>query len=134
MFLYLFLPTIYSGCKIKIEESAQETEECWKMEVPSPVEGTLSDEDSCKAWSLIIGEHAYVNIFVDDEFIECDAQLEDNLEIPYAPTYSNMGDEGPKWTYDFLAVLEGEGAATLSCDDGNIWEGYFIVESASVSP
>jgi hypothetical protein len=134
MFLFLFLPTIYSGCKIKLDDSGQEMADCWEMKVPGPVEGTLTDEDSCQAWALIVGEHAYVNIFVEDEFIDCDAQLEDFLAIPHDPTYSNMGDEGPKWTYDFLAVSEGEGAASVSCDDGNLWEGYFIVESASVPP
>ena len=126
----LFLPLVsilFLACQVKLDLDSQDGTPCWTDESAGPVDHTLDSEDSCQRWELGVGAHAYINVSVQSENTECQSNVAPPLSIPYEPTYSNLGSEGPKWTYDILGESEGEGAAVIECQDGTVWEGYFIV-------
>ena len=131
MLFLLFVSKFYLACQIKLDLNAQDTADCWRKSATQAVEGTLNLDDSCQVWEMDIGAHAYINVHVSSENTDCDPELAGHLSIPYDPTYSNMGEEGPKWTFDILGEAQGEGAVRIACQDGTVWEGYFIVTETS---
>lgn len=131
MFFLLFASSFLVSCHIKLDLESESTSPCWSGDNAGPVDHTLELDDSCQRWEIKVGEHAYINVHVESENTQCQSKLAAHLTIPYDPTYSNLGGDGPKWTYDILAVVEGEGQAVIECQDGTVWEGYFIVTETS---
>ena len=127
MHLFLMLMILALACENNNTEMNKK-QACWKNESVNPVEETLDNDDSCMIWALSIDEHAYINVSISNENIECNYSIDTVLTVPYDPTYSAMGSEGPKWTFDIQAIAYGEGTAHIVCEDQTVWWGHFIVE------
>lgn len=131
MLFLLLVSKFYLACQIKLDVASQDSADCWLESAVQPVEGVLNGDDSCQIWEISVGAHAYISLQVSSEETSCESDVDVNVSIPYAPTYSNMGNEGPKWTFDVMGESVGEGHVHISCQDGTVWNGYFIVRDAS---
>lgn len=98
---------------------------------PVEADGVLENADSCGFWLLPVGEHLYVNVGITAEESTCAATMEPYVELNADPIYSNMSNEGPKWTFDFVGMKPSGAEATgidVSCDEGTEWAARVVVE------
>ncbi len=123
----LLLPALLLACGDK-EEDAESG--CTDADFPasaSDPDGVLDGWDDCGLWALAVGDHAYINVVVSEAEVPCDWDVSGGVVVPYDPTYSNMSDDDPKWTFDVEATETGDGELDVSCDDGSTWTGRFVV-------
>ncbi len=113
-----------AGCKADKEEDSADAACADYPSEPREVNRTLSNVDTCGYWWLSVGEHIYINVAVSTEDDDCAASVGTGLIVPYTPTYSNMGTDGPKWTFDIEAQSETDGqpaTVEVTCDDKTTW-------------
>lgn len=91
--------------------------------------GVVSNTDACGFWALAVGDHLYLDLHVTTELPTCVAQVGDGLSIPNDPIYTNMADDGPKYTYDIVADAPTDAAAVdITCDEGTSWHAQVAVQ------
>lgn len=110
------------------EEEADDEDGCAGFpEEATPLDGTLDGRDDCGAFSLAVGDHAYVNVEVGEPEAECTGTASGAVALAYDPIYSNPSNGEPKWTFDLEALSAGEGELDVSCVEGSRWSGRFEV-------
>lgn len=93
------------------------------------VDGVIDNDEDCGQWTLPIGEHLYVNVYVSEELSPCEAEHAAEIGLPYDPIYTNLETDGPKWTFDFVGnEVVSDSAIDVSCDDGTEWHARVSVE------
>lgn len=88
----------------------------------------LVNADSCGTWALAPGEGAVLDLSLGAAEVPCTHTLSGVAGLSNDPIYSNFGDSGPKRTYAIVVGEAGEGSLEVTCDDGLIWMGWFLVE------
>jgi hypothetical protein len=116
----------------------EEPAACEYPETAAAIDGTLVDADSCSRWTAAVDDHVIVKVGVvedldpateENEIPGCTATFEtDVLALNSDPIYGSFGDEGPAWTFDFVATTAGETEVVIGCDDGAEWLGIVEVE------
>lgn len=95
---------------------------------PSDMPTVLSGQQDCGYWVVPEGESVLLNLLVNEELPACDPVISGPLEMPYDPIYSNLGDDGPKYTFQLETTGTGEAELEIECDEGSEWWGRFRVE------
>jgi hypothetical protein len=99
---------------------------CEATEAAAELPVPMGNEHHCGTFPLTAGEHAYLSVFVSAD-AQCEGATDGAVSMPYLPIYTNMSNDEPKWTFDVLGDSAGEGALTVTCDDGTTWTGFFVV-------
>ena len=98
---------------------------------PQPWSGVLSNAESCGFYGLAIDEHMVVSTYVTEEQSPCVSELGPSVELNADPVYSNLSDDGAKYTWDVVGVEPTEGdfdLVTFTCEDGTAWQARVRVE------
>jgi hypothetical protein len=91
--------------------------------------GVLGNEDSCRFWTVPVGEHLYLDLHVTRELPDCAIAVGDALSVPNDPIYSNLATDGPKYTYDVVAdSVVAETNIDITCDEATEWHALVAVE------
>ena len=87
-----------------------------------PVDGVVDNGAACGPWTLPVGEHLYVSVYIEEPEVPCAESHDAALDRPYEPSYTNMSNDAPKWTYDFVGLEAAEGQeVAIECDEGTSW-------------
>ena len=115
---------IFLSLLLTCDDDSSPLESCSFPSEPSAASGVLDSSHDCGFWSIAIGEHIYLNLAVDSFESTCSLTLGPGLEENASPSYSDLGDQGAQWTYDFVGVETAEDSEiTLECSDGVTWYG-----------
>jgi hypothetical protein len=69
-----------------------------------------------------------VNVSVTDADATCAATLSPGLVQNSTPIFSDFGDDGPKWTFDFVGDAPAEDASVqVDCTDGTTFSAIVTV-------
>lgn len=118
----LALAALAAGC-------AADPAACDYPDAPTAVDGVLGNADACGYWSLAEGARLYLDLHVTTELPTCVAEVGAGLGIPNEPIYTNLADDGPKYTYDIVAIAPTDAAAVdVTCDEGTAWHAQVAVE------
>ncbi|MBM4366720.1 MAG: hypothetical protein FJ102_10940 [Deltaproteobacteria bacterium] len=93
-------------------------------------EEILSNADSCGTWTVRAGAEVMLSVYLAEAESACEVVRDPALTLPYGEgTYTNLGDDGPKYTYQVLVDGTPGASAELwvACDDGSAWGGMFEV-------
>lgn len=102
---------------------------CAYPDAPTALSGVLGNGDTCGYWSLAEGAHLYLDLHVTTELPTCLAESGPELSTPNEPIYTNLADDGPKYTYDIVAIAPADAAAfDVTCDEGTAWHALVAVE------
>ncbi|MSQ03159.1 MAG: hypothetical protein EXR71_14930 [Myxococcales bacterium] len=93
-------------------------------------DGVLDNAHDCGTWTLAVDEHLYVNVYIDEIEAPCADVIDDGVDRPHEPTYTNMSNDAPKWTYDFVGVSAVDVAeVTITCEEGTEWHARVHVQA-----
>lgn len=121
--LRLVVLVLLAACSAPEEQTGCD----WPDAATAPT-GVVTEADTCGWWLLAVGEHLYVNIHVAERESPCEGSFGGGLEVR-DPIYSDIGEEGPKWTYDLHAQVPGPmQEVSITCEDGTAWEGRVDIE------
>ena len=93
-------------------------------------DGVLGNADTCGYWRLGVGEHLYVNVSVTVAESPCTASMEPAIGLNADPIYTNLSNDGPKWTFDVVGLSATDGYAGLQveCGEGTTFAARVVVE------
>lgn len=102
---------------------------CAFPDAPTPVDGVLDESDDCGFWAMGVGEHLVASLPVEGPDTTCAIDADAPLRANSTPIYSDFGEGGPHYTFDFVADAAGTGLiAQIDCDDGSSWAAKVNVE------
>lgn len=89
--------------------------------IPAPT--VVETADDCGTWTLPVGDHLVVNVYISEPEVPCTDEIGAGLERPHEPSYTNMSNDAPKWTYDFVGAEAADGVElAIVCDEGTEWQ------------
>ncbi len=101
----------------------------WADEVVA--DGVLDNSHDCGTWTLPVGEHLYVNVYIEEIEVPCSDVIDDGVDRPHEPAYTNMSNDAPKWTYDYVGGAAVDVAEiTITCEEGTEWHARVHVVAA----
>lgn len=103
--------------------------EAWPDE-PVTAGGVLGNADTCGYWRLAVEEHLYVNVSVTVEESPCSATMDPAIGLNADAIYTNLSNDGPKWTFDVVGLTPSEGYSGLQieCGEGTTFAARVVVE------
>ncbi len=96
---------------------------------PATPDTVIDETDTCGSWAMAVGDHLVVDLHVLRELPDCALSLGDGLSVPNDPIYTNLTDEGPKYTYDLVAEAAADDATVdITCDEGTEWHALVTIQ------
>lgn len=99
---------------------------CGTCEFPAeatPIDGVLRDEDTCGRWELPVDDHLIFSHAVESDATACEVDAPDSFSLNAEPIFTNFGTDGPRFTFDLVALaVDSNARIQIACDDDSRWD------------